>query len=111
MSEEAPAAGWPVRLAGSDLSFDAPPDVSLLIAARAAGLRLPSSCRNGSCRACIGQVESGEVVHSIEWPGLSREEKAEGWILPCVAQARSALLLRIAAAHAPLNHRADAGPG
>jgi ferredoxin len=108
---EAPAAGWPVRLVGSDLSFDAPPDVSLLMAARAAGLRLASSCRNGTCRACIAQLESGEIVHSIEWPGLSREEMAEGWILPCVAQARSALLLRIAAAQTPSNHRADAGPG
>jgi ferredoxin len=97
----APAAGWPVHLAGSDLSFDAPPDVSLLMAARAAGLRLPSSCRNGTCRACLCHVESGEVLHSIAWPGLSREERAEGAILPCVAQARSALVLRYEPAQSP----------
>ena len=32
----------------------------------------------------------GEIAYRIEWPGLSRDEKEEGWILPCVAQARSA---------------------
>jgi ferredoxin len=31
--------------------------------------------------------------HTIEWPGLSAEEKAEGWILPCVAVAESALVI------------------
>jgi ferredoxin len=36
----------------------------------------------------------GEISYLIEWPGLSAEEKAEGWILPCVAQARSDLLLQ-----------------
>jgi hypothetical protein len=33
------------------------------------------------------------VAYSIEWPGLSAEEKAEGWILPCVALARSPCVL------------------
>ena len=28
---------------------------------------------------------SGKVKYKIEWPGLSAEEKAEGFILPCVA--------------------------
>ncbi|MFP5392026.1 MAG: (2Fe-2S)-binding protein, partial [Gammaproteobacteria bacterium] len=32
------------------------------------------------------------------WPGLSREEKQEGWILPCVALARSDLVLAAPAA-------------
>jgi hypothetical protein len=40
-------------------------------------------------------VLRGEVVHTIEWPGLSREEKAEGWILPCVARAISEAELRL----------------
>jgi ferredoxin len=25
------------------------------------------------------------VRYRVEWPGLLAEEKAEGWILPCVA--------------------------
>ena len=33
----------------------------------------------------------GEIRYRIEWPGLSRDEKEEGWILPCVAHAVTAL--------------------
>jgi hypothetical protein len=32
---------------------------------------------------------SGEIDYIVEWPGLIPEERAQGWILPCVAQARS----------------------
>ncbi|RYX97795.1 MAG: 2Fe-2S iron-sulfur cluster binding domain-containing protein [Comamonadaceae bacterium] len=65
--------------------FTAPAGDTLLHAALAAGHELPNSCRNGTCRSCICQLESGAVTYRIEWPGLSREEKSEGWILPCVA--------------------------
>jgi hypothetical protein len=43
-------------------------------------------------------VLSGTAVHTIEWPGLLREERAEGWILPCVATASSDLVLDAPAA-------------
>ena len=66
---------------------------NLLQAALAAGLRLPSSCRNGSCRSCLARLESGQIHYTIDWPGLLREEKAEGWILPCVACADSDLVV------------------
>ena len=69
------------------LSVPVAPGQSLLEAARAAGVRLPSLCRNGSCRECIAQVRVGAVRHRIEWPGLSADEKAAGWVLPCVAVA------------------------
>jgi hypothetical protein len=36
---------------------------------------------------------SGHVDYLIEWPGLLAEEKAEGWILPCVALPRSDLVI------------------
>jgi len=71
------------------------PAQSLLQAALDAGIRLPSSCRNGTCRACICQLDVGEVDYLIDWPGLSREEKADGWILPCVATARSDVRLHV----------------
>ncbi len=64
---------------------------SLLLAALESGVRLPRSCRNGSCRACMARLLSGQVHHSIDWPGLLAEEKADGWILPCVACADSDL--------------------
>ena len=48
---------------------------------------------NGTCRSCIARVLKGRVHHRIEWPGLSAEEKAEGWVLPCVALADSDVVL------------------
>lgn len=62
---------------------------SLMEAAARAGIRLPSSCRNGTCRACLCRLVTGDVRYRIEWPGLAAEEKREGWVLPCVALADS----------------------
>jgi ferredoxin len=62
---------------------------SLLEAALQAGLSLPRSCRNGACRACMCRLVDGDIAYRVEWPGLTAEEKAEGWILPCVALAQS----------------------
>ena len=65
----------------------------LLPAAEMAGVPLPSSCRNGTCRTCICRLLEGEIHYRIEWPGLLAEEKAEGWILPCVAYPLSDVVL------------------
>ena len=91
-----PAANT-VSVEPGEWRFEAPAGVSLLLAARAAGLTLPSSCRNGTCRTCMCSLLSGQVVYSIEWPGLTAEEKAEGWILPCVACATTDVQLRVPA--------------
>lgn len=82
-----------ITLQPSGWQFDARDDQTVLQAALAAGIRLPNSCRNGTCRTCRCRLLSGEAVHTIEWPGLSREEKAEGWVLPCVALAASDVVL------------------
>jgi ferredoxin len=73
--------------------FAASADAALLATAEAAGLAWPSSCRNGSCRTCIRRMIKGTVSYRIEWPGLSREEKQDGYILPCVAYPQSDLVL------------------
>jgi ferredoxin len=65
--------------------FAAPADLPLLLAVESAGLAVVSSCRNGTCRACICRLVSGRVMYRIEWPGLSVDEKQTGCILPCVA--------------------------
>lgn len=80
-----------VRLEPSGLGFEAEAGTTLLKAAESAGIEMPSSCRNGTCRTCICRLLSGSIRHTVEWPGLSAEEKAEGWILPCVAEAQSDL--------------------
>jgi ferredoxin len=71
---------------------------ALLLAAEQAGIPLPSSCRNGTCRTCICRLVQGEIHYLIPWPGLLAEEKAEGWILPCVAHPLSDVVLSRAGA-------------
>lgn len=93
-------AHFTARLAPSGQVFAAPADQPLLLAALAAGIVLPSACRNGTCRTCICQASAGAVAYRIEWPGLSAEEKAQGWVLPCVAYPLSDLTLRQAVVHA-----------
>ena len=36
----------------------------------------------------------GQVAYRIDWPGLSAEEKADGFILPCVAYPLSDVVLQ-----------------
>jgi hypothetical protein len=50
------------------------------------------------------RVLRGQVRYRIQWPGLLPEEKAEGWILPCIAYAQSDLELTW-----PRNFRLPAG--
>ncbi|MGH8858604.1 MAG: 2Fe-2S iron-sulfur cluster-binding protein [Polaromonas sp.] len=82
------------RIEDGDFIFAAPASLPLLRAAELAGLALPSSCRNGTCRSCICRLTSGQVAYRIEWPGLSAEEKQEGYILPCVAHPSSDVVLQ-----------------
>ncbi|ONE27997.1 (2Fe-2S)-binding protein [Burkholderia pseudomallei] len=92
MTEE--RSHW-VRVEPLGAGFDAPESLSLLEAAGFAGVSLPRSCRNGTCRTCLCRLREGSVAYRIEWPGVSAEEKAEGYILPCIAIAQSGLLIEV----------------
>lgn len=83
-----------VRLQTEGPSFAATASVPLLQSALAAGVWMDSSCRNGTCRSCICRLTSGKVAYHIAWPGLSTEEKGEGYILPCVAYPASDLVVQ-----------------
>lgn len=87
-------AVYSARLLPEGAPFDAPAYRPLLQSALQAGIFLKSSCRNGTCRSCICRLASGQVSYRIAWPGLSAEEKTEGWILPCVAYPASDLVLQ-----------------
>lgn len=87
MSDDARAFALIIEPAGHFVAVS--DGATLLEAALHAGLSLPRSCRNGTCRACMCRLVDGEIAYRVEWPGLTAEEKAEGWILPCVALARS----------------------
>ena len=70
----------------SGRAFAAPADRTLLQAAELAGIALPTSCRNGTCRTCLRPLLGGAVHYRIPWPGLLPEERQSGaWVLPCVA--------------------------
>ncbi|OIS92859.1 molybdopterin oxidoreductase [Brucella cytisi] len=69
-----------VRIAGSNISFVWKPDAgSILDAAHASGVQLPSGCRVGQCESCSLTVISGEVAH------LSAVDVEPGHCLACVA--------------------------
>ena len=84
---------YQVSIANLDRQFNAPATLTLLEASRHAGITLPSSCRNGTCRTCLCRLHSGQVHYQIEWPGISSTEKEDGYILPCVAYPASDLVL------------------
>ncbi|HQR98418.1 MULTISPECIES: 2Fe-2S iron-sulfur cluster-binding protein [unclassified Polaromonas] len=86
-------AVFQARLESEGPPFAALASQPLLQSALQAGIVLESSCRNGTCRSCICRLASGRVVYRIEWPGLSAEEKADGYILPCVAYPVSDLVI------------------
>lgn len=88
-----PTISHTVTLAPLGASFSVQEDTTLLLALEAAGFDAPSSCRNGTCRTCICRLQAGMVAYTVEWPGLSFDEKREGFILPCVALARSDLVV------------------
>jgi ferredoxin len=84
-----------VRVEPLGQSFEAPDSLTLLEAAGFANLHLPRTCRNGTCRTCLCKMTAGRVRYTIEWPGLSREEKAEGYILPCVTIAETDVVIEV----------------
>ena len=82
-----------VKVEPAELQYDVEGDLTLLEAAELSRIELPSSCRNGTCRTCLCKLVSGDVTYTVEWPGLSAEEKAEGYVLPCVARPASDVVL------------------
>lgn len=92
-SPNAPGDSHYVQVMPLTRGFACGPLETLLQAAERAGIELPSSCRNGTCRTCLCRMPQGEVDYTVEWPGLSAEERAQGWTLPCVALPLSDLCL------------------
>ncbi len=88
------AAFFTARTEPEGLQVDASDTDLLLLSLEMGGSNWPSSCRNDTCRTCIGQLQSGQVRYALEWPGLSSEEQAEGYVLPCVAYPCSDVVLR-----------------
>jgi ferredoxin len=84
---------YTARTVHDDLQVDAFDNQPLLLSLEQGGSNWPSSCRNGTCRTCIGVLRSGTVRYEIEWPGVTSEEQSEGYVLPCVAYPCSNVVL------------------
>ena len=79
-----------VSLDGADHSFPCRADQTVLAAAEAAGVPLPSSCTAGVCTTCAARLRSG-TVHQPDAMGVKEELQQQGYALLCVAFPRSDL--------------------
>ncbi|MCT1549709.1 hybrid-cluster NAD(P)-dependent oxidoreductase [Brevibacterium casei] len=88
------SAGLPftVEFAASGLSVDCDAETTVLDAALAAGLTVPSSCESGMCGTCKSDLLSGEVEMSHEG-GIRPKEIAAGKFLPCCSTPLSDLVI------------------
>lgn len=72
-----------IRYDGQEYKVMVPPDATILHTALDQGIDLPYSCQSGLCTACRGKCLSGQVKLDEE-EGLSKSERAEGYVLTCV---------------------------
>lgn len=73
-------------------SFPCRADQTVLAAAEAAGVPLPSSCCSGVCTTCAARISRG-TVHQPDAMGVKEELRDQGYALLCVAFPRSDLEL------------------
>ena len=81
-----------VELDGQLHTFPGSSDQTVLAAAEAAGITLPSSCCSGVCTTCAAVVREGQV-HQPDAMGVKEELREQGYALLCVAYPRSDLTL------------------
>lgn len=75
---------------GVEHCFPCSADQTVLAAAEAAGVPLPSSCTAGVCTTCAARLRSGSV-HQPDAMGVKQELQQQGFALLCVAYPRSDL--------------------
>jgi ferredoxin-NADP reductase len=85
-STEARQSGFAIEFARSGKSVPAAEGQSLLEAAAAAGVDIPSACRQGQCGTCKTRLLSGQVQMTVE-NGLDDDSRARGFVLTCVGYA------------------------
>ena len=72
-----------IRYDGQEYKVVVEPQNTILQTALDQGIDLPYSCQSGLCTACRGKALSGQVKLDEE-EGLSKSERAEGYVLTCV---------------------------
>jgi ferredoxin-NADP reductase len=89
---DAGAKTFKVEFASSRRSLDCPADRFVLDAAKAAGMRLPSSCTKGMCGTCKCRLLSG-TVEMTPAGGIRQREIDQGMILICCSKPTSDLVI------------------
>ena len=77
-----------IELEGESHQFPCCGDQTVLNAAAAAGVPLPSSCCAGVCTTCAASIQSGQV-HQPDAMGVKEELRDKGFALLCVSYPRS----------------------
>jgi vanillate O-demethylase ferredoxin subunit len=91
-AQAATAGGFVVELARSKLSLPVPPGQSILDVVLAAGVSVPTSCREGICGSCETRILSGQADHRDAL--LTPEEQAQNQsMMICCSGAKSAALV------------------
>ena len=86
------AAGFRVEFRNHGVTLECSPETTLLDAAAAAGLTLPSSCAQGLCGTCKSTLISGEVDMRHNG-GIRPREIAAGKVLLCCSRPKSDLVV------------------
>ena len=85
---------YTARIADTEQQADAWTDRPLLQSLEQGGIDWPSSCQSGTCGTCIGRLLTGQVRYEVSWCVLTDEDRAEGFVLPCVAYPLSDVTLQ-----------------
>lgn len=80
-----------IRLLSAGIEFPAPPDWDLLSAAAAAGIAVPSACRNGVCELCEARLLTGDAINTRNQQFISPAAR----LMLCRTEARGPLELEI----------------
>jgi Na+-transporting NADH:ubiquinone oxidoreductase subunit NqrF len=93
-----------VRYSGRDdeVTIQADPGETVLVALERAGLIVPSNCRTGECGLCRGRLLEGEVKYPTPPSGLRKADELGGYFHPCAALPLSNLVMEIPAEPAEL---------
>ena len=72
-------SGFEVELAASGITLSVSPDETIAEALEAAGIDVPTSCREGTCGTCETFVLDGEIDHRDSF--LTEQERADGELM------------------------------
>ena len=88
----APGPGFTIQFTRLARAITCPPGTTVLAAARAAGLRLPSACAKGVCGTCKSRLLSG-TVEMRHAGGIRQREIDDGLALLCCSRPTSDLVV------------------